>query len=601
MIDSVAEIKARLRIEDVVGTYVQLKKVGRNFKGLCPFHNEKTPSFHVSVEKQLAYCFGCQKGGDLFKFVEEVEHCDFKEALERLAERAGVTLPERHASALKGTQISEPQPPRRDVKKTLFDLHNQAADFFVEQLWKTDAGAKVRAYLQKRGLNEATIREFRIGFAPQGDHALSQAMLEAGFSKEILLQSGLVVARDFGDQQLKDRFTLRLMFPIFDLQGRVVAFGGRVLAKDDQPKYVNSPETPIYHKSSVLYGLHAAKAHIRTAQSAVVVEGYMDMLASYQAGVKHVVASSGTALTVEQLQLIKRFAPKVVFAFDADQAGQLAMHRAISLGLTSDISMDVLQIPEGKDPADTAHKNPDAWRSAVVAAKPFWTVLCAITCTSDTMTTPEGRRTIRETLFPILAQVSHALDRDLYLKDLAHVLGVRIEQLYDDFSQYLRQQRRNTPLSKKNTEVRESSVQYSAAEYLMGLIFAYPDGFSLCAGVTASHFPSELGAVYQRCQDYFGAQQTLHTDPVLVLLTPEERALVERLMVYATVRHPEASLQHIQKEFTEVVQRLIAHGHRERRERLLSAMRAAQQSGNQEEEARLFTEYTQFLRQERVG
>lgn len=594
MIDSVAEIKARLRIEDVVGTYVQLKKMGRNFKGLCPFHNEKTPSFHVSVEKQLAYCFGCQKGGDLFKFVEEIEHCDFKEALERLAERAGVTLPERRTDSTHAS--STPKTPLRDTKKNLFDLHTQAADFFVEQLWKTEAGAKVRAYLQKRGLNEATVREFRIGFAPQSDHALSQAMLEAGFSKEVLLQSGLAVARDFGDQQLKDRFVLRLIFPIFDLQGRVVAFGGRVLAKDDQPKYLNSPETPIYHKSSVLYGLHAAKAHIRTAQAAVVVEGYMDMLASYQADIKNVVASSGTALTVEQLQLVKRFASKVIFAFDADQAGQLAMHRGLTLGLSADVTMHVLQIPHGKDPADTAHANPEEWRQAVATAKPFWDVLCASTCTPDAKKTADGRRAIRETLFPLLAQVPHALDRDLYLKDLASALSVRIEQLYDDFSQYLRAQRRSPVAA--TTASQEQSVQYAAAEYLLGLIFCYPQGFAACAErLTPLHFPSVIAHVYELCQESFVQHKVLMTESILALLTSEERAHVERLMLYADLRHHEASEQHIEKEFQEVVARVIAHGHRERRERLLSEMRAAEKAGQIEEEARLFTEYTQFLRQ----
>lgn len=596
MTDSVAEIKARLRIEDVVGTYVQLKKVGRNFKGLCPFHNEKTPSFHVSVEKQLAYCFGCQKGGDLFKFVEEIEHCDFKEALERLAERAGVSLPERHP-VTPGVLSAQPQIPRRDVKKTLFDLHNQAADFFVEQLWKTDAGTKVRLYLEKRGLNEATIREFRIGFAPQSDHALSQAMLEAGFSKEVLLQSGLVIARDFGDQQLKDRFSLRLMFPIFDLQGRVVAFGGRVLAKDDQPKYLNSPETPIYHKSSLLYGLHAAKAHIRTVQSAVVVEGYMDMLASYQADVKNVVASSGTALTVEQLQLIKRFTSKVIFAFDADQAGQLAMHRAIALGLTSDIMMDILQIPEGKDPADTAHMNPEAWRNAVLSAKPFWVMLCELTCTQEAKKTPEGLRMIRETLFPLLAQVSHAVDRDLYLKDLATALSIRVEQLYDDFSHYLRGQRRVSVAAKKNGDL-EKSIQYSAAEYLLGLLFCHPGEFAVCADrLTPLHFPSTLSRIYQLCQESFSQNGSVQTTQILSVLNPEERVHIERLIMYADIRHHDLSEEHLRKESQEVVTRVIAHGHRERKERLLADLRAAQQSGNQAEETRLFTEYTQFLRQ----
>ena len=308
MRDVVSEIKARLNIEDVVSSYVQLKKAGRSFKGLCPFHNEKTPSFIVSTEKQIAYCFGCHKGGDMFKFIEEVEGVDFSEAVKILADRAGLKV-----------ETSDFKPKNKEVsslRETLLDIHEKACLFYQEKLVETKSGALALAYLKNRGIFNDIISEFRIGFAPDEGTELLAFLLKKGFKHDDLVKSGLFSSRDISGKDLSDKFRFRLIFPIFDYLGRVIGFGGRSLKDDQVPKYLNSPETAIYSKGKVLYGLSHSKKFIKESDRVIMVEGYFDLISLYKEGVKNVCASSGTALTSDQARLIKRFTKNVISCFD---------------------------------------------------------------------------------------------------------------------------------------------------------------------------------------------------------------------------------------------------------------------------------------------
>ena len=328
--DSIAEIKSKLSIEDVVAPYVQLKKRGKYLKACCPFHQEKTPSFVVSLDRQMAYCFGCQKGGDMFQFIQDIEGLDFKGALEFLAEKAGVSLPKGGSGG--------PRVPK-DKKDKLKAANAEASKFFVQNLWKTDTGAKVLAYLKARGLNDETIREFQVGFAPESKDDLYRHLLDKKHEKEVVLESSLAISRDSESKRVVDRFHLRLMFPIQNTQGDFVAFGGRALKRGDQPKYLNSPEYVLYSKGSLLYNLNRAKSEIRQQDLAIFVEGYFDVMASHQAGVKNVVATSGTALTEKQLKLVKRYSKNVALAFDQDSAGQEALKRSVELAQTLDLEL----------------------------------------------------------------------------------------------------------------------------------------------------------------------------------------------------------------------------------------------------------------------
>jgi DNA primase len=332
---SVAEkVKQQADIVRVVGEYVRLKKAGKDFNGLCPFHQEKTPSFTVSPLKQIFYCFGCHKGGDVFNFVMEMEKCEFPEAVKLVAEKCGISIP--RPKERSGEERKENQ-----QRATLVEMHREAQTFFVKQLEGTLEGKAARAYLEDRGLDKDSVSRFGIGYAPSGGDTLLRH-LKSKYNEKLLVESGLI-SRDQGGK-LFDRFRRRITFPIANESGKVIAFGCRALG-DDQPKYLNSPESPIYSKSNVLYHLDRAKEGIRRQDFVILVEGYMDAIAVARAGISNVVASCGTSLAEQQIKLLGRFTKRVVVNYDPDTAGQSATERSLSLLLEQDFEVRVLALP----------------------------------------------------------------------------------------------------------------------------------------------------------------------------------------------------------------------------------------------------------------
>lgn len=332
-------IKQQADIVRVVGEYVRLKKNGQNFTGLCPFHSEKTPSFAVHPVKQIYHCFGCGVGGDVFKFVMEMDKCDFMEAVRAVADKCGIAIP--------ASRERSPEERREQQQRTaLVELHREAAAFFARQLENTPEGKAARGYLADRGLDAEAIARFGLGYAPSGGDALLRH-LKTKYQEKLIELAGLA-SRDASGRAY-DRFRRRIMFPIANESGKVVAFGGRALG-DDLPKYLNSPETPIYIKSSVLYHLDRAKEGIRTADGAILVEGYMDTIAVARAGIGNVVASCGTSLTEPQVKLLSRFTRRIIVNYDPDTAGQAATERSLSILLEHNCDVRVLALPGGKDP-----------------------------------------------------------------------------------------------------------------------------------------------------------------------------------------------------------------------------------------------------------
>ena len=332
---SVAErVKQQADIVRVVGEYVRLKKTGKNYSGLCPFHQEKTPSFTVSPIKQIFYCFGCGKGGDVYNFVMEMEKCEFPEAVRLVAEKCGISIP--RSKERSGEERKENQ-----QRATLVEMHREAQTFFVKQLEGTLEGKAARAYLEDRGLDKDAVSRFGIGYAPSGGDTLLRH-LKSKYNEKLLVESGLI-SRDQGGK-LFDRFRRRITFPIANESGKVIAFGCRALG-DDQPKYLNSPESPIYSKSNVLYHLDRAKEGIRRQDFVILVEGYMDAIAVARAGISNVVASCGTSLAEQQIKLLGRFTKRVVVNYDPDTAGQSATERSLSLLLEQDFEVRVLALP----------------------------------------------------------------------------------------------------------------------------------------------------------------------------------------------------------------------------------------------------------------
>ena len=374
------DLKHHADIVVVIGDYVSLKKTGATYKGLCPFHGEKTPSFHVNRDKGFFHCFGCGVGGDVFKFLELHDKIGFADAVKQLAQRFGMTPPELEQSDEQRAGTAE--------RETLLKIHESAAAWFREQL-ATPAASRARALLESRGVTEATSAQLNLGFAPAGRDVLKRALLDQGYSQALLIRAGLVLQRD--DGTVIDRFRNRLMIPICRDTGAVIAFGGRALEAEQQPKYLNSPETPIYSKSRTLYGLNLAKAAIRQGGFAVMVEGYFDFAQVFQSGVQAVVASCGTALTPQQAQYLGRFAKKVVLSFDPDAAGQGATVKSCEMLVEEGFEVNVATLPTGQDP-DTfiQRQGGNAYGERLKGSQPYLEYVVRHVAARTTSTRPRG-------------------------------------------------------------------------------------------------------------------------------------------------------------------------------------------------------------------
>ena len=423
---TVEEIKSRLSIEDLIGSYIKLEKSGKSFKARCPFHHEKTASFFVSPDRGGYYCFGCGAKGDIFSFVEQFEGLDFKGALKVLAEKTGVPL------VFDQTADSE--------RDQLFRIMEAAAKYFEGALAQSP---EAQTYITSRGVSEKTRTDFRLGFAPLGWRNLYDFLRKQKWSNELIELSGLAKKAADGTGNYYDRFRGRVMFPLCDSSGRVIAFSGRILKDDGQSaKYLNSPDTPLFDKSAVLYGLDKAKSFIRRLDYAILVEGQMDLIMSHQAGIRNTVASSGTALAdaeanrdgvVNNLGLLRRLSGNLIVAFDADLAGRKAAMRAASIALTLGMDVKIADIQGGKDPAELVAHNPEDWKNVLRQAKPVvefevGNVLKEIT---DPRKIP---RSVRERVLPFVVAIDSATDRAYALKLIADHTDLPEAALWDDLA-----------------------------------------------------------------------------------------------------------------------------------------------------------------------
>ena len=418
---AIRQIQDRLDIVDVVGGYLPLKRAGRHYKALCPFHQEKTPSFMVNPTKQIFHCFGCGEGGDAISFVMKYERMEFPEAVRTLAPRVGVEVPDVRPGGPKVSEASE-------LSRTL-----EFAAAFFQQTLQQPVGAPALAYLTGRGVTAASVQELRLGFAPESWDALLGAAQASGIRPEIVERVGLAVARE-GRGGWYDRFRGRIMFPVWDAKGKVIGFGGRVL-DDSQPKYMNSPETEVYVKSRVLYGLHVAAPHIREHDYVAIVEGYLDFLIPYQLGIRNLVASMGTSLTVDQIQLLRRYTRHVVIVYDGDYAGELATLRGLDLLLGEGMQVKVVGLPPGEDPDSAARRlGAEGFRQLLADAQDLFAYKLAILRRRHNPTTIEGKVAICEQLLPTIKRVPNATQASEYVRTLAGELRVREEDLRSELA-----------------------------------------------------------------------------------------------------------------------------------------------------------------------
>lgn len=469
----VTEIKERLSIVDVLSSYIELIPSGINYKAKCPFHNEKTPSFFVSVERNGYYCFGCSAKGDIFSFVQNFEGVDFKGALKTLATRAGVPL------------VYTKQ--EGDDKEILYEIMEKATEYFENEFVKSN---EARAYLLSRGLTDDTIKSFRVGYAKDGWRNLFDYLTKLGYKQKDIESVGLIKVAEKGTY---DRFRNRIIFPISDSSSRVIAFSGRLFGvekipgKDDfeEAKYLNSPDTILFNKSNVLFGIDKAKLDIRKRGYSIIVEGQMDLLLSHQMGCTNTVAVSGTALasnvadttegTINNLGLIRRLSPNVIFAYDGDSAGVRAAGRSAMIALSLDMQVKTAVLPEGKDPADIIGHDPNHWKNILKEAKHIISFYIDRICNESTDQRIRGRK-IREVVFPYIRVLKSAIEQSSYLKEITLKTNIPESALTADFEIFKKEQPIQNKVETSTIEVNNKSRRDMIESRLFGIIFKQEEG-----------------------------------------------------------------------------------------------------------------------------
>jgi DNA primase len=444
MNSEIEQIKSRLNIVDVVGEYIKLEKAGINYRALCPFHNEKTPSFFVSPSRQMWHCFGgCNEGGDIFKFVMKIEGIEFIDALKLLAKKAGVQL---KTSSKKYEEI-------KTQREKLLDICKKATIFFSTQLNKSKTGLEAKDYLMKRGLKEETIKEWKIGYSPSTWDSLCNYLIGLGYERKDIIDTGLASEKFF------DRFRSRIIFPICDFNGQTIGFTGRVFNSEDEAKYLNTPNTLLYDKSQVLYGLDKAKVEIRKNDSCVLVEGNVDCIMSHQSGIKNCLAVSGTALTPAHLGIIKRFSNNLILSFDMDLAGNNATKKGIDMALKNGFNVKVISMNSEKDPADIIlSSGEDEWKKIIKEAKPINQFYFDLSFKDRDVRSVEDKKKIVSELLPIFKKIDNTIEQTYWIQKLAEKLSIREDDI--------RQEMKKVNLPKQEVEVQKEKTGKSRKELL---------------------------------------------------------------------------------------------------------------------------------------
>ena len=532
------QVRHAADIVQVVQEYVPLRRAGTTYKGLCPFHGERTPSFTVNRDKGFFHCFGCGQGGDVFKFVELQEGVGFQDAVKRVAARCGMALPEVPASPEAHAEEAE--------REALLKAHDLARAFYAAQL-ATPAAAAARDLLSKRDVRPEAVETFGIGYAPASRDLLVRHLKQQGFSPAQLVRGGLAMQRD--DGSVVDRFRQRLLFPIHREGGSVVAFGGRAMAEDQVPKYLNSPETPLYTKGKVLYGLHLSKHAIRKAGSVVMMEGYFDVLQAWQGGVTHTVASSGTALTQAQAQTLRRFASKVILSFDADGAGQSAAAKSGDLLVAEGFQVSVALLPDGEDPDTFVRRHGgDAYREKVEQARPYLDFVLDRAAGRHNVKDPTGRVAFLNEMLGVAARIPEALARDQF----ADRLAIRAHVAEDTIRQEIRKAAVTRQATLPDTARRASvpGVTWAERELIVGVMTTPGDAVLAMDALEEGDLePLRTGRLLRLVLS-MDVQDPAHLPGALLArLTEEERRWVTGLTMSAgAVAPPRVCVEDIQRQ-----------------------------------------------------
>lgn len=568
--DPVAEIKARLPIDELVGQYCQIQKKGRNFVCLCPFHNDTHPSLLVSPEKGIAYCFACQSGGDIFSFYMKIEGVEFPQAIKDLAEKTGVKLP-------KEKMMSGPT---KDEKERLRECLDEASLFYRESLKKSE---KAMLYLETRKVPAAIIESFMIGFAPDSYDATYTHLLKKGFSRSEIQKAGLGIQKDLKDERMYDRFRNRIAFPIQDAQGNLIGFGGRTLGEDDA-KYINSPDGPLYNKSVALFGLSYAKEAIRQKKTVILVEGYFDVLAFHRIGIENVVAVSGTALTPQHVTILKRIAEQGLLSLDRDTAGEDAARRAFMLMKNQDMDVRILRLPVGKDPDECANAAPEEMRKmADAGGVPYieWVL-------SGIIEKKLEKRDALALLLPLLSAIPSAVEREDALIKTASTLGTTVTALEDD----LRRENEGKESRHREQENRTVLSPFSVPELLLGLLLVYPHALDVMTKLLEPE-QEKTRALYHGLKALALAER----DAITLEDLPEQiREYASVLALYAEEHFGAWSDDLAKSEIRKFCLKVNRDVLKKKQQQLIEGIRSARVSGKKLEEEKLLTQYQQVMK-----
>lgn len=569
--DSVEEIKQKLAITQVVREYVQLKKAGAaNWKGNCPFHNEKTPSFFVSDDKQIFKCFGCGEGGDIFTFIQKIEGCDFPEALRVLANKAGVVL-------------QRQDPKTISLKTRLLDICESATQFWQAQLF-AEQGKVALEYLRQRGLTDETIKDFKLGFALDSWDSLMGFLKSKGFTETEIFQAGLVVQRQ-SQSGFYDRFRNRVMFPIANLHGHVIGFTGRTLSAEEMAKYVNTPESVLYNKSTVLYGLDKAKKEIREQDLAVVAEGNMDVVASHQAGVKNVIACSGTALTADQLKLVRRYSENVALCFDMDEAGQAAVIRTIDLAISEGLNTKIVQLNDAKDPDDCIQKDAKLWEQAIANSISVMDFYFNKLVKSRDVNNLQEKKIATKEFMQKIELLPDFVEQDHWLKQLAGAISVDVQILRENLPKKgVSTQPQKQDQQPKIYSTKAESKYFILSGQFVGLLMKYPSLFSyaidlmppkMLADENFAKFYESLILCYNKKADL---EQHVAEQQIV------EPMRLKNLELYIETKFEESADNEIKNEFLLTLRELKNFYFNNQIERLNQEVKGLEQSGAKAEQ-----------------
>ena len=559
----IEEIKSRVDIVELATEYLTLKKAGRNYSGLCPFHQEKTPSFTVSREKQIFYCFGCGEGGNVITFLMKIANKTFPEAIKELAEKAGVVLPPRLTGG-DGRQ-------KDSLREGITDLNLRAAQHYARNLY-SPAGKIAQDYLQARGITAETVKQFRLGFAPDTWRSLADHIEGSGLSLKMAEQAGLIIAGKEGG--FYDRFRGRLLFPIENVSGEVVAFGGRILEKGE-PKYLNSPESPVYIKGRNLYGLNKTKEEIRKRGFALIVEGYFDLISLWNAGIGNVVASLGTALTREHLELLRRYTVEVVALFDPDEAGRKALDRSLELFLAMNMRAKALVLPGGLDPDDYVKKfGKDKLEELIANAQPLSDYYIENVLGGGK--TFEEKRDVFRTAMDFINKIDNPIEKNLFIKRIAEKTGINQELLKKEIH------KNETQIKPKIAIQKSSQVQIDPVEInLIRLLLEYPQRAIVAEKENILYFflQPQLKVLGAKIID---AYKLLGFVDLGVILSADDDAPLREKIFQLMIEALPADDEMLEKIFADNIRKIKKKWYKDQHRQIKLKLMQAQEKGNQE-------------------